>query len=79
MPGLSPGIHIFFGAQDVDGRDNYRGDALLPGHDVESAAQNTALSWGRDHFLVLPESFTASKVANSTLYNSPSTFSTLRM
>jgi hypothetical protein len=26
MPGLVPGIHVFFGAQDVDGRDR-------PGHD----------------------------------------------
>jgi hypothetical protein len=34
MPGLVPGIHVFFCCfQRVDGRDIQREDALLPGHD----------------------------------------------
>jgi hypothetical protein len=36
MPGLVPGIHVFFCGQDVDGRVIQREDArfaLLPGHD----------------------------------------------
>jgi hypothetical protein len=31
MPGLVPGIHVFFAGQDVDGRDK-------PGHDDEYTA-----------------------------------------
>jgi hypothetical protein len=50
----------FFAAskEDVDGRDK-------PGHDVEGAEFVPCLTFG--HFFVLPESFTASKVANSML------------
>src|SRR5215831_16543451 len=44
-----------------------------------AASSRPGTTPGQDYFLVLPGSFTASKVANSTLYSSPSTFSTLRM
>jgi hypothetical protein len=42
--------------------------ALLPGHNVERAKlRRRTTRKPRRHFFVLPESFTASKVANSTL------------
>ncbi len=63
MAGLVPAIHVFFpapGGKDVDAR-HIRAKtrfALLAGHDAGDDGS---------HFLVLPESLTASKVANSTL------------
>ena len=62
MAGLVPAIHVFLAAakKDVDARDK-------PGHDVERAEHALGMTRIRRHFLVLPESFTASKVANSTL------------
>jgi hypothetical protein len=62
MAGLVPAIHAFslnLSKKDVDARHK-------AGHDVEGlglAPRNDASR----HFLVLPESLTASKVWNSTL------------
>jgi hypothetical protein len=40
MPGLVPGIHVFWrhGKKDVDGRDK-------PGHDVEKAGHDETLGY----------------------------------
>ena len=72
MPGLAPGIHVFLSSfkEGVDGR-------VKPGHDGECWAgivlnnfeipgsTRCVVTFG--HFLVLPGSFTALKVSNSTL------------
>ena len=63
MAGLVPAIHVFLDnlqlKQDVDARDS-------PGMTSWEREQRPDNAFAR-HFLVLPESFTASKVANSTL------------
>ena len=63
MAGLVPAIHVFarLREKDVDARDQ------APGMTRRERSNTFELHAFRRHFLVLPESFTASKVANSTL------------
>jgi hypothetical protein len=73
MAGLVPAIHVFLTVstkEDVDARDIWREDGasrLLPGHGVWRERRSCPGRAFARHFFVLPESFTASKVANSTL------------
>ena len=63
MAGIVRAIHVFRAA-----KTEMPGCQIKPEHDVEGALRHCAPRNDlRRHFFVLPESLTASKVANSTL------------